>query len=207
VPGRSRGQFDRGGEGVGYHDNVKGNAGGQFSHRRGRRLILSYDSTGGVMSSTILKPASGSPTRSASPRRDSTTWICARAAPFHSAVFISRSMPRRDGPRRVPHTAAGPIPVVSKRVALTAGPACAELVADQLYFNLHSVPCARCPGADAVFRHPRLRFLNVRGRNFDRGGEGVAYHDMVPGQRAASTAPAKTWTSSRRPIRPTALMS
>src|SRR5437762_11281055 len=39
--------FDRGGEGVAYHDNVKGNAGGQFRTSEDVDIIVSTDSAGG----------------------------------------------------------------------------------------------------------------------------------------------------------------
>src|SRR5437879_4410191 len=39
--------FDRGGEGVAYHDNVKGNAGGQYRTSEDVDIIVSSDSAGG----------------------------------------------------------------------------------------------------------------------------------------------------------------
>src|SRR5207247_5408692 len=39
--------FDRGGEGVAYHDNVKGNAGGQYRPNEDVDIIVSSDSAGG----------------------------------------------------------------------------------------------------------------------------------------------------------------
>ena len=32
--------------------------------------------------------------------------------------------------------------------------------------------------------------------NFDKGGEGIAYHDTTPGNQGANTGSAKMWTSS-----------
>src|SRR2546425_158036 len=48
VPGTFEAEdFDRGGEGVAYHDNVKGNAGGQYRTSEDVDIIASSDSAGG----------------------------------------------------------------------------------------------------------------------------------------------------------------
>src|SRR5439155_9639927 len=48
VPGTFEAEnFDRGGEGVAYHDNVPGNAGGQYRTSEDVDIIASSDSAGG----------------------------------------------------------------------------------------------------------------------------------------------------------------
>ena len=48
IPGTFEAEdFDRGGEGVAYHDNVPGNAGGQYRPNEDVDIIVSSDSAGG----------------------------------------------------------------------------------------------------------------------------------------------------------------
>jgi len=48
IPGTFEAEnFDLGGEGVAYHDNVKGNAGGQYQPKEDVDIFVSTDSTGG----------------------------------------------------------------------------------------------------------------------------------------------------------------
>src|SRR5882672_5937597 len=185
VPGTIAAEnFDRGGEGVGYHDKVKGNAGGQFRTSEDVDIIVSYDSTGGGyvvnnfetgewLAYTIDVATSG--------QYD----IDLRASSAFSTGAFHIEIDGRDltGRVAVPNTGgwASFQWVGKKRVPLTAGRHVLKLVADQQYFNLNSIRVVAAPTPTPFSGTPIAVPATFEAENFDRGGEGVAYHDLVPG--------------------------
>ncbi|HEX5612297.1 MAG TPA: carbohydrate-binding protein, partial [Burkholderiales bacterium] len=138
--------FDKGGEGVAYHDNLKGNAGGQYRTSEDVDIIASADSAGGGyvvynfetgewMKYTITVPVAGN---------------------FNLALRVSSSFATSafhveidgvdvTGRIAVPSTgswSAFQWITAKAGLALSAGTHVLKVVADQQYFNLNSVRLA-----------------------------------------------------------------
>jgi len=185
IPGTLEAEnFDRGGEGVAYHDNVKGNSGGKYRSGEDVDIITATDSLGGgyVINNfqtgewllyTVSVQAGGAydiELRASSKSADGA---------FHvevDGVNVSGSV-------AVPNTGnwnafqwAG-----RTRIALAAGTHRLKIVADRQYFNLNSIRLSAAPApipyAGAAISLPG----SFEAENFDRGGEGVGYHDSVKG--------------------------
>jgi hypothetical protein len=187
VPGTFQAEdFDRGGEGVAYHDNVKGNAGGLYRTTEDVDIVKSNDLLGGAyvinnfetgewMAYTINVASTG---RYIVGLRNSQNFGDARVA-FHLEV---------DG---VPVTGSVLVPqsknwstfqwVNAPSIVLTAGKHVLKVVSDQQYFNLNSIrvltDLSSTPYTGTPIPVPGM----FEAENFDLGGEGIAYHDNVKG--------------------------
>ena len=176
--------FDRGGEGVAYHDAVRGNSGGKYRSGEDVDIITATDALGGgyVINNfqtgewllyTVSVPAGGAydlELRASSKSTDSA---------FHVEVDGANV----SGSVAVPNTGNwNAFQWVGKtRIALAAGTHRLKIVADRQYFNLNSIRLSAAPAptpyAGAAISLPG----SFEAENFDRGGEGVGYHDAVKG--------------------------
>ncbi len=176
--------FDRGGEGLAYHDSNTGNAGGQYRPGEDVDLIVSTDALGGgfVVNNfrtgewllyTVNVPASGAydlELRASSKFNDSA---------FHVEVDGVNVT----GTVGVPNTGSwSTFQWVRKtRITLAAGTHVLKIVADQQYFNLNSIRVSAAP-VPTPFSGSAISLPgSFEAENFDLGGEGVAYHDNVKG--------------------------
>lgn len=152
--------FDRGGEGVAYHDKVAGNAGGQYRTSEDVDIVVSSDPAGGGfvvdnfetgewLAYTVLVAAAGSYD------------VAVRASSAFTGSALHVEIDGRDvtGPMSVPNTGSwSTFQWVGKSgVTLSAGRHVLKIVADQQYFNLNQVMvrAASAPassGAKALFR-------------------------------------------------------
>src|SRR5215470_19356622 len=175
--------FDLGGEGVAYHDNVMGNAGGLYRTSEDVDIIASTDSLGGpyVVSNFETGEWLLYTINVASTARYDVQ-LRVTSAFSNSAFHIEIDGQNVTGSVTVPNTGGwSAFQWIGKGgVALDAGRHSLKILADQQYFNLHSVQLtqtASTPFSGTPVPIPST-FAAV---NFDLGGEGVAYHDNVPG--------------------------
>jgi hypothetical protein len=175
--------FDRGGPGVAYSDATSTNAGGQY-RSEGVDIIASCDSAGGGyvvnnfqtgewMNYTVSVPVAGSYDLEL---RGSSNYP---GAAFHIEV---------DGANV---TGSVPFPITGswcafqwvgkKGVQLAAGTHVLKVFADKQYFNLNSLRVSGPIGSTPYSGTPVSVPATIEAENFDRGGEGVAYHDNVRG--------------------------
>jgi hypothetical protein len=134
--------FDRGGEGVGYHDNVAGNAGGQYRTTEDVDIIVSADSAGGGyvvnnfetgewLAYTVNVASAG------------TYDIALRVSSTFTGSAFHVEVDGIDvtGRITVPSTGAWSVFqwIGKTGVPLTAGNHVLRVVADQQYFNLNQV--------------------------------------------------------------------
>jgi hypothetical protein len=185
VPGSFEAEnFDRGGEGVAYHDNVPGNAGGLYRTSEDVDIVASRDpasggyvvnnfETGEWLSYTVNVQAAG----------NYNIELLVSSEFSNSAFHVEIDGLSATGTIRVPNTGSwGTFQWVGKQgVRLTAGQHVLKIVSDQQYFDLNRVrvttALASTPFSGQPIQVPAL----IEAENFDRGGEGVAYHDNVPG--------------------------
>jgi hypothetical protein len=191
--------FDKGGEGVGYHDLTARNTGKQYRKSEGPDIIRSSDPAGGGyvvnnfqagewLAYTVNASASGS------------YKLALRAAANYSWMKPSFHI-EVDG-KNV--TGSVPVPLTGSwsafqwvdapAINLSAGQHTIRVVADAQYFNLNQIridtgtataPADPAPGES----YPGTPYTGTpvplprvfEAENFDKGGEGVAYHDVVPG--------------------------
>jgi hypothetical protein len=182
VPGSFEAEnFDLGGEGVAYHDLVPGNAGGQY------RTSEDVD---------IYTPATGTNASGYAVNNIQTgEWLeytvnVAAAGSYLLQLHVSSQMTGSrfhvevDG---VDVTGSVTVPVtgwwgtyawVGRTVSLTAGQHVLRVYAEQEYFNLDAIRVtAQRPYSGTAFAVPGT----FEAEDFDRGGEGVAYHDVAAG--------------------------
>ena len=194
--------FDTGGEGVGYHDLTASNTGGAFRTSEGVDIIRSLDSAGGGyvvnnfqtgewLAYTVNAPASGSYN------------VALRAASNYSSMKPSFHI-EVDG-TKVTGSVAVPLTgswsnfqwVDAPAINLSAGQHTIRIVADAQYFNLNQIrfdagtvaaPSNPAPANSAgsysgtpYTGTPIALPAMFEAENFDKGGEGVAYHDLTPG--------------------------
>src|SRR5947208_2256611 len=172
--------FDSGGEGIGYHDNVPGNAGGQYRTSEDVDIIVSSDSAGGGyvvnnfetgewLAYTVNVPSSA--------QYDIALRVTSGVS--NSAFHIEIDGVNVTGSVLVPNTGGwSNFQWVGKQgVPLTAGRHVLKVVADQQYFDLNSI---------RIIATPPIFF---EAENFDSGGEGIGYHDNVPGNAGGQYRP------------------
>jgi carbohydrate binding protein with CBM6 domain/beta-propeller repeat-containing protein len=187
VPGAFEAEnFDRGGEGVAYHDNVPGNAGGQYRTSEDVDIIVSSDPEGGgyvVNNFETGEWLAYTINVQASARYDIE--LRASSAFSNSAFHVEIDGVNVTGTISVPNTGSwNAFQWVGKTgITLSAGQHVLKIVTDQQYFNLNAVRVTATPASTSTpytgtsFPVPGT----FEAENFDRGGEGVAYHDNVPG--------------------------
>lgn len=179
--------FDLGGEGVAYQDNVTGNAGGQYRTAEDVDLVASTDSLGGGfvvnnfetgewLEFTINVPATGF--YRIEVRASNHDWSPAPA-------FRVEIEGRGDvtGIVSVPSTGSWDAFqwFAKNGVYLVAGQQVLRLVATQQYFNLNSIRISDAPDPSPYSGSPIAIPGTWEAEDFDVGGEGVAYHDNVAG--------------------------
>jgi hypothetical protein len=174
-------QFDLGGEGLAYHDNVPGNAGGAFRTAEDVDIIAAVGNasgyivnnfeTGEWLEYTIQAAAFSSYRISLHVSSQYTT------SRFHleidgTSVTSSILVPNTG------HWSAFTF-VTAGTVTLAAGPHVLRIYSDEQYFNLDAIQfeSAQAPYTGTPAAVPGT----FRAEDFDGGGEGVAYHDNVPG--------------------------
>ena len=182
IPGTFEAEnFDLGGEGVAYHDLVAGNAGGQY------RTSEDVD---------IYTPASGTNASGHAVNNIQTgEWLeytinAATAGTYMLQLHVasqyttSRFHVKIDGvdvtgSLTVPNTGWwGTYVWVGKAVTLTAGQHVLRVHAEQEYFNLDAIRLiAQSPYSGTALAVPGT----IEAEDFDRGGEGTAYHDLAAG--------------------------
>src|SRR6266850_3453977 len=164
--------FDTSGAGVAYHDNVKGNAGGQYRTSEDVDIIVSTDSLGGgyvVKNFETGEWLAYTVNVAASAQYDIALRVTSGFS--NSAFHIEIDGVNVTGSVLVPNTGGwSNFQWVGKQgVPLTAGRHVLRIVADQQYFDLNSIRIIATPP------------ISFEAENFDLGGEGVAYHDNIPG--------------------------
>src|SRR5437773_8370864 len=143
IPGTFEAEdFDRGGEGVAYHDNVAGNAGGQYRPNEDVDIIVSSDSAGGGY--VVNNFESGEWLNYTVNVQTTTNYdIELRvSSQFSTSAFhIEIDGQNVTGSVVVPNTGNwNTFQWVGKQgIALTAGQHMLKVFADQQYFNLNSV--------------------------------------------------------------------
>ena len=177
--------FDRGGQGVGYYDLTSANLGGQYRTSEAVDIIASCDSavsgyvvnnfqTGEWMNYTINVPVAGTYEIDV---RGSSNY--GSSAAFHvevDNVNVTGSVPFANtgawctfawSPKRT--------------VALSAGTHVLKLHADSQYINVNTLRVSGPFGSTPYAGTPVVVPATIEAENFDKGGEGVAYHDNVRG--------------------------
>jgi hypothetical protein len=176
--------FDRGGEGVGYHDRSAGNAGGVFRPnedvdiiRNGTKPVVNNFQAGEWLAYTIDVPASG----------DYRIELRASTAYTNSSFHIRIDDKDVTGPVTIPTTGGWSTYrwVGKEAVRLEAGRRVLKVFANQQYFNLDAIRIEREDVAHA--RAPATPYGgtpwpvpgHIQAEKFDHGGERVGYHDRA----------------------------
>ena len=182
--------FDRGGEGVGYHDTTSGNSGGQMRVSEGVDIIsaaggyaINNFRTGEWLAFTVTAPATGAY------NFDLNASSLVSNAAFHLEVD-GQDVTGKTG---VPNT--GDLNVFKwwglKRINLTAGSHVLKVVVDQESFNLDAIRigavAAATPYLGAAIPVPGT----FEAENYDNGGEGAAFHDLTAGNTGGKYRPSE----------------
>ena len=172
--------FDNGGEGVAYHDNVPGNAGGQLRPNEdvdiissGGNYVVNNFETGEWLLYTVNVQATGN--------YDIRLFVSSEFA--NSGFHVEIDDTDVTGRVTVPNTGNwNTFQWVGKQaIRLTAGQHVLKVVSDQQYFNLRDVWVVARPSSTPFTGKPVQLPALIEAENFDRGGEGVAYHDNIAG--------------------------
>jgi hypothetical protein len=143
IPGSFEAEnFDLGGEGVGYHDNVKGNAGGQYRLGEDVDIVTSTDSTGGGYIVNNFETGEWlAYTINVAANALYDIEIRASTTFSNSAYHVEIDGKDVTGATVVPNTGNWSTFQWSGRkgVALTAGKHVLKIVSNQQYFNLNSI--------------------------------------------------------------------
>ncbi|MDP1524965.1 MAG: carbohydrate-binding protein [Rhodocyclaceae bacterium] len=187
--------FDRGGQGVAYHDTTKGNAGGLYRLEEDVDIYTSCDSAGGDfviknfnagewLNYTINVPVSG------------TYEIGIRASNNVATGAYSMAVDGVNVTGTISQLGTGSFcnfKNFGKTVHLAAGVRVLTLRAEQEFFHVNSINVVAKP-AESVAPVPTAVTKSqpysgtpitvpatFAAENFDRGGQGVAYHDTTKG--------------------------
>lgn len=172
--------FDNGGEGVAYHDNVAGNAGGQYRTGESVDIIVTRDPAGGGfvvnnfetgewLEYTVNIAAAGQ------------YEIAIRTA---SGTFTGAFHVEIDGANVTGSVSVAPtgnfgtfVWVAKKGVSLPAGQHVLRLVSEQQYFDVNQIRVTATPTTPfaGVIALPGT----FEAENFDNGGQDVAYSDTT----------------------------
>jgi hypothetical protein len=178
--------FDRGGEGIGYHDRSTRNIGAAFRASEdvdiiseAGKLVVSGFQTGEWLAYTVNVPATG----------DYRIELHASTPHTNSSFHISVDDKDVTGPVTIPTTGGWTSYrwVGKDNVRLTAGRHVLKVFANQQYFNLESIRIERDSPASA--KAPASPYTGtpwpvpgvIQAEKFDRGGGGVGYHDRARG--------------------------
>ena len=181
VPGSFEAEnFDAGGEGVAYHDNVAGNAGGRYRTTENVDIIVSRDPQGGgyvVNNFETGEWLAYTINVAATDRYDIELRVA--SAFSNSAFHIEIDGVNVTGRVAVPNTSNWKnFRWVGRRgIMLTAGQHFMKIVSDQQYFDLNSARIVATPNSTPYLGAPIQLPGSFEAENFDVGGEGVAYHD------------------------------
>src|SRR5438477_933077 len=149
VPGSFEAEnFDLGGEGVAYHDNVPGNAGGQYRLSEDVDIILSTDALGGGYVVNNFETGEWlAYTINVAATAQYNVELRASSRFSTSAFHIEVDGQSVTGTVTVPNTRSWKaFQWVGKTgVSLTAGQHLLKIVADQQYFNLNSIRVTAAP--------------------------------------------------------------
>ncbi|HEU4520375.1 MAG TPA: carbohydrate-binding protein, partial [Thermoanaerobaculia bacterium] len=182
VPGQFEAEdYDRGGEGVTWHDRTSGNQGGLYrtdddvdiiSPYAGGHVVNNFQ-TGEWLEYTIRVTVSGTYSVEA---LVSSMFTSSR---FH----IDIDGVDRTGVIGVPNTGGWGVFrwIGGGAVTLSAGEHIVRITADAEYFNLDAlrVTSSQLPWGSSALAVPG----QIEAEDFDRGGEGIAYHDMLAGNQ------------------------
>ncbi len=186
VPGSFEAEnFDLGGEGVAYHDNVPGNAGGQYRLSEDVDIILSSDALGGGYAVNNFETGEwlAYTINVAATAQYDIELRASNNFSVNVAFHIEIDGKNVTGIITVPTTGSWSAFqwMGKKGVSLAAGQHVLKVVADQQYFNLNSIRVLTAPPSTPFFGTPIAVPGTFEAENFDLGGEGVAYHDNVSG--------------------------
>jgi hypothetical protein len=134
--------FDKGGEGVGYHDKAAGNAGGQYRTSENVDIIASTDSAGGGYVINNFETGEWlAYTVNVAAARSYDIEIRASTTFTNAAFHVELDGKPLIGSTAVPNTGSWSTFkwVGAKGVALPAGKHVLKIVSDQQYFNLNSI--------------------------------------------------------------------
>ena len=174
--------FDNGGEGLAYHDNVAGNAGAQYRPNESVDIVVTRDTFGGYSVNNF----------------DTGEWLAytveiAQAGQYEVAIRTANggATPTAfrieiDG-RNVTGSVSVPPTggwsayqwIAKTGVSLPAGRHVLKLVSEQQWFDVNQIRVTSTPTTPfaGVIALPGT----FEAENFDNGGEGLAYHDNVAG--------------------------
>jgi hypothetical protein len=187
--------FDRGGEGLAYHDNVAGNAGGQYRAGEDVDIVVAPGSEGGAyvvnnfetgewLEYTIDAPAAG--LYELQLRVSNNEWSPAPAFRFaidgRGDITAAISVPSTGSWDNFEWVAADP-------VYLEAGEQVLRVVALQQYFNVSSIRILDAPDPSPYSGVPSAIPGTWEAEDFDLGGQGAAYHDNVAGNSGGQYRP------------------
>jgi hypothetical protein len=185
IPGTFQAEdFDKGGEGVAYHDNTAGNQGGLYRTSEDVDIISPYAGgyvvnnfeTGEWMEYTINVAASGTY------KIEALVSSMFSNSQFHVSIDGVDKTGLVNGPNTGLWTT---FQWVGKSgITLAAGQHILRLTADVQYFNVDAmritaITINRSPYYGTPFQIPGT----FQAEDFDKGGEGVAYHDNTHGNQ------------------------
>ena len=193
IPGSIEAEnFDEGGEGVAYHDLSSGNAGGQY---RQTDVDISADGLGGYALGFVAGGEWVKYTVSVAASGTYTLELRAASSGSGGTFHIEVDEVNATGTLAVPNTGGWQAwqPITTAGIALSAGSHVVRVVFDSnggtgWWGNLNSLrwtaggtpPPASTPFGGTAAPIPGV----IEAENFDEGGEGIAYHDLSPGNAA-----------------------
>ena len=191
VPGSFEAEnFDRGGEGVAYHDNTAGNQGdAQLRTGEDVDIFVSNDAAGA--SPHIVKNFEAGEwliytiSVTASGNYDIDLRASTHPAFPNTAFHIEVDGTNVTGTVLLPDTGAWDhYQWLGKRtVALAAGTHALKLVSERAYFNLNSIRVISTLASNPYSGSPAAVPGELEAEAFDTGGERIAYHDNRPGNQ------------------------
>lgn len=186
--------FDLGGEGVGYHDLSKGNTGALYRLNEDVDIVTSTDGAGGgyVVNNFQTGEWLGYTVNVAAAGKYDISLRLANKYTTTPAFHIEVDGANLTGSLTVPSTGSWDSfqTLTVPGVSLPAGQHVLRIVSDAQYFNLNSVSVA-APASTAAYAGtpytgtPVALPIAFAAVNFDKGGEGVAYHDLTTGNAGA----------------------
>jgi len=183
VPGTFQAEdYDNGGEGIAYHDVVPGNAGGLY--RTGESVDIKTAGGNGTNYAVNNFQVGEWVSYSINVAQTGTYRVEANVSSVYtnSQFHIEVDGVKRSGSLLVPNTGSWTTYqwVGSGGIDLSAGIHMVRIYVEQEYFDMDALRVtaqSRSPFTGSAFAVPGT----WQAEAFDNGGEGVAYHDVVPG--------------------------